>query len=113
MEFLQGKRIADGEGGYQMSDMYHENTMLSTENENLRLRIKSLQETIDAQTQQIAEIKAAAVLGKLGEGKELFTALWLIAFCVVSLYLQSSHYVLRWHWFKFLCRPISSAPYKK
>lgn len=48
--------------------MYHENTMLSTENENLRLRVKSLQETIDAQTQQIAELKATAVLGKLGEG---------------------------------------------
>ena len=64
----QGKRVADGEGGDHMSDMYHENTLLSTENENLRLRVKSLQETIDAQTQQIAELKASTVLEKLGEG---------------------------------------------
>ena len=52
-----------------MSDMFHENTMLNTENENLRLRMKALQETIDSQTQQIAELKASAVLGKLGDGK--------------------------------------------
>jgi len=68
MEYKQGKRVADGEGGDHMSDMYHENTLLSTENENLRLRVKSLQETIDAQTQQIAELKASTVLEKLGEG---------------------------------------------
>ena len=55
-----------------MSDMYHENTLLSTENENLRLRVKSLQETIDAQTQQIAELKASTVLEKLGEGRYTF-----------------------------------------
>ena len=58
-----------------MSDMYHETTMLSTENENLRLRVKSLQETIDAQTQQIAELKASAVLGKLGEGMKCVVVL--------------------------------------
>ncbi len=48
-----------------MSDVYHENTMLNSENENLRLRIKALQQTIDKQTQQISEFKASAVLGKV------------------------------------------------
>ena len=62
-----------------MSDMYHENTMLSAENENLRLRVKSLQETIDAQTQQIAELKATTVLGKIGEGI-------IFLFCVYDIY---------------------------
>ena len=52
-----------------MSDMYHENTLLNTENENLRMRIKALQETIDSQTQQITELKATAVVGKLGDGE--------------------------------------------
>eukprot|EP00795_Rhopilema_esculentum_P012993 gene12993-3761_t len=75
MEYKQGKRVADGDGGDHMSDVFHENTMLNTENENLRLRMKALQETIDSQTQQIAELKASAVLGKLGDGENDVEAL--------------------------------------
>eukprot|EP00794_Sanderia_malayensis_P016767 gene16767-18461_t len=63
LEYKQGKRVADEVGGDHMSDVYHENTMLNSENENLRLRIKALQETINAQTQQISELKASVVLG--------------------------------------------------
>ena len=69
-----------------MSDMYHETTMLTTENENLRLRVKSLQETIDAQTQQIAELKATAVLGKLGEGIIFLYCVYDITSSYISLF---------------------------
>ena len=69
-----------------MSDMYHENTMLSAENENLRLRVKSLQETIDSQTQQIAELKATTVLGKIGEGIIFLFCVYYIDGSYISLF---------------------------
>ena len=51
--------------------MFHENTMLRTENENMRMRMKALQQTIDTQTIQITELKASQALAKIGGGKEI------------------------------------------
>ncbi|XP_064634867.1 kinesin-like protein KIF21A isoform X2 [Lineus longissimus] len=47
MEYKQGRRVVDGDGVETINDMFHENTMLQTENNNLRKRIKAMQETIE------------------------------------------------------------------
>lgn len=38
------------------SDMFHENSMLQTENSNLRVRVKAMQETIDAQRARLTQL---------------------------------------------------------
>ena len=45
---FQGKRLIDTDGVETFNDMFHENTMLQTDNDSLRLRIKAMQETIEA-----------------------------------------------------------------
>lgn len=63
MEYKQGKRLfVDGEES--VNDMYHENTMLQADNNNLRIRLKALQETVEHLTTSNAEILAEKELGK-------------------------------------------------
>lgn len=45
---MQGKRIINEDGTETVNDMYLENTMLQTDVANLRIRLKAMQETIDA-----------------------------------------------------------------
>ncbi|ROT78779.1 putative kinesin-like protein KIF21A isoform X2 [Penaeus vannamei] len=52
MEYQQGKRIVGEDGMEAINDMYHENQMLSTETNNLRTRVKALQETVEVLTQK-------------------------------------------------------------
>ena len=67
MDFIfQGRRVVDSEGGEQTSDLYHENTMLQTENDKLRTRIKSLNETIERLTTRNSEILADKAVLELG-----------------------------------------------
>ncbi|GBM91794.1 Kinesin-like protein KIF21A [Araneus ventricosus] len=56
MEFKQGKRIVREDGVECINDMYHENTMLQSENNSLKTRIKALQETIDRLTSKNAAL---------------------------------------------------------
>lgn len=42
------------DGVEQVNDLFHENTMLQTESDRMRQRIKAMQETIDAQSERIA-----------------------------------------------------------
>ncbi|KAM8862141.1 kinesin-like protein KIF21A isoform 3-T3 [Synchiropus picturatus] len=71
MEYKTGKRLA-GEGGVEsFSDMFHENSMLQTENSNLRVRVKAMQETIDAQRARLTQLisdQANQALARAGEG---------------------------------------------
>ena len=46
------------DGQETTNDMYHENTMMSKENSNLRTRIKAMQETIDVLTAKNAQLLA-------------------------------------------------------
>ncbi|GAB6022342.1 Kinesin-like protein kif21b [Chamberlinius hualienensis] len=63
MEYKQGKRVlVDGEE--TVNDMYHEITMLQTDNNNLRTRLKAMQETIENITANHAELLAEKELGK-------------------------------------------------
>lgn len=53
---LQGKRMSGEDGVESFSDMFHENSMLLTENSNLRVRVKAMQETIDAQRARLTQL---------------------------------------------------------
>ncbi|XP_031796343.1 kinesin-like protein KIF21A isoform X6 [Sarcophilus harrisii] len=73
MEYKTGKRIIDEEGVESINDMFHENAMLQTENNNLRVRIKAMQETVDALRTRITQLvsdQANQILAKAGEGNE-------------------------------------------
>ncbi|XP_054974007.1 kinesin-like protein KIF21A isoform X1 [Sorex araneus] len=73
MEYKTGKRIIDEQGVESINDMFHENAMLQTENSNLRVRIKAMQETMDAlraRVTQLASEQAGQVLARAGEGNE-------------------------------------------
>ncbi|KAM4572799.1 kinesin-like protein KIF21A isoform 3-T3 [Odontesthes bonariensis] len=71
MEYKTGKRMAGEDGVESFSDMFHENSMLQTENSNLRVRVKAMQETIDAQRARLTQLlsdQANQVLARAGEG---------------------------------------------
>nr|XP_034332234.1 kinesin-like protein KIF21B isoform X6 [Crassostrea gigas] len=64
MDFKSGKRKVDEDGVESVNDMFHENTMLQTENDKLRQRIKSMHETIEMLTKRNSDLLAEkAVLG--------------------------------------------------
>lgn len=60
-----------GEDGIEgINDLVHENSMLQTENNNLRVRVKAMQETIDAQRARLTQIlsdQAYQVMAKAGQ----------------------------------------------
>ncbi|XP_074489825.1 kinesin-like protein KIF21A isoform X5 [Sebastes fasciatus] len=71
MEYKTGKRLTGEDGVESFSDMFHENSMLQTENSNLRVRVKAMQETIDAQRGRLTQVlsdQANQVLARAGEG---------------------------------------------
>ncbi|XP_052330682.1 kinesin-like protein KIF21A isoform X4 [Oncorhynchus keta] len=73
MEYRTGKRMVGEDGMESINDMVHENSMLQTENSNLRIRVKAMQETIDAQRARLTQYlsdQANQVLARAGEGSE-------------------------------------------
>uniref|UniRef100_A0A8C9WNG5 Kinesin family member 21A n=1 Tax=Scleropages formosus TaxID=113540 RepID=A0A8C9WNG5_SCLFO len=73
MEYKTGKRLVGEDGAESISDMFHENSMLQMENNNLRVRVKAMQETIDAQKARITQLltdQANQALARAGEGNE-------------------------------------------
>uniref|UniRef100_A0A8C8GE07 Kinesin motor domain-containing protein n=1 Tax=Oncorhynchus tshawytscha TaxID=74940 RepID=A0A8C8GE07_ONCTS len=73
IEYRTGKRMVGEDGMESINDMVHENTMLQTENSNLRIRVKAMQETIDAQRARLTQYlsdQANQVLARAGEGSE-------------------------------------------
>ncbi|XP_070785480.1 kinesin-like protein KIF21A [Enoplosus armatus] len=73
MEYRTGKRMVGEDGMEGINDLVHENSMLQTENNNLRVRVKAMQETIDAQRARLTQIlsdQANQALAKAGEGSE-------------------------------------------
>ncbi|XP_038594438.1 kinesin-like protein KIF21A isoform X2 [Micropterus salmoides] len=73
MEYKTGKRMVGEDGMEGMNDLVHENSMLQTENNNLRVRVKAMQETVDAQRARLTQIlsdQANQALAKAGEGSE-------------------------------------------
>ncbi|XP_023278739.1 kinesin-like protein KIF21A isoform X2 [Seriola lalandi dorsalis] len=73
MEYKTGKRMVGEDGMEGINDLVHENSMLQTENNHLRVRVKAMQETIDAQRARLTQIlsdQANQALAKAGEGNE-------------------------------------------
>ncbi|KAJ8374174.1 hypothetical protein SKAU_G00047540 [Synaphobranchus kaupii] len=73
MEYKTGKRMVGEDGMESINDMFQENSMLQTENNNLRARIKAMQDTIDAQRARLTQLmsdQANQVLARAGEGSE-------------------------------------------
>ena len=64
MEYRQGKRVIGTDGEEGLNDMYHENQMLNKEAQNLRTRVKAMQETIEVLTAKNAQLLAEKELGK-------------------------------------------------
>jgi kinesin family protein 4/21/27 len=55
-EYQQGKRLIDSDGTEKINDMFHENMMLMSEVNNLKTRVKALQETNERLTSRNAEL---------------------------------------------------------
>ncbi|XP_046878815.1 kinesin-like protein KIF21A isoform X3 [Hypomesus transpacificus] len=73
MEYRTGKRTMGEDGMEGMNDLVQENSMLQTENSNLRVRVKAMQETIDAQRARLTQLVSDQVnqtLARAGEGNE-------------------------------------------
>lgn len=65
----QGKRMVGEDGLESINDMFHENSMLQIENNNLRMRVKAMQEAIDAQGARLTQLlseQANQVLSRAG-----------------------------------------------
>lgn len=56
IEYKQGKRTIDAEGNSQITDTFHENSMLLAENKRMQQRIKAMQETINVVTDKNVEL---------------------------------------------------------
>ncbi|KAG7215946.1 hypothetical protein INR49_031542 [Caranx melampygus] len=56
MEYKTGKRMVGEDGMEGINDLVHENSMLQTENNHLRVRVKAMQETIDAQRARLTQV---------------------------------------------------------
>ncbi len=66
LRISQGKRVVDEDGMESINDMFHENTMLQSENNNLRQRIKAMQETVERLTVRNTEVLADRAVASLG-----------------------------------------------
>ena len=64
MEYRQGKRVVGTDGEEGVNDMYHENQMLNKEAQNLRTRVKAMQETIEVLTAKNAQLLVEKELGQ-------------------------------------------------
>lgn len=63
VEYKQGKRIIGEDGTETVNDMFYENNMLQGEINNLRTRVKAMQETIDALTLRNTNLLAEKAMG--------------------------------------------------
>ncbi|KAF5294861.1 hypothetical protein FQA39_LY00345 [Lamprigera yunnana] len=62
-EYKQGKRVIATDGNEIVNDMFYENTMLQNELNNLRTRVKAMQETIDTLTSKNTNLLAEKATG--------------------------------------------------
>ncbi|KAG8518021.1 Kinesin-like protein KIF21B [Galemys pyrenaicus] len=78
MEYKAGKRVIGEDGSEGYSDLLRENAMLQKENGALRLRVKAMQEAIDAINSRVTHLmsqEANLLLAKAGDGNEAIGAL--------------------------------------
>ncbi|XP_074078425.1 kinesin-like protein KIF21B isoform X5 [Macrotis lagotis] len=73
MEYKAGKRVIGEDGSEGYSDLFRENAMLQKENGTLRMRVKAMQEAIDAINNRVTHLmsqEANLLLAKAGDGNE-------------------------------------------
>uniref|UniRef100_A0A8C3UQ17 Kinesin family member 21B n=1 Tax=Catharus ustulatus TaxID=91951 RepID=A0A8C3UQ17_CATUS len=73
MEYKAGKRVIGEDGSEGYSDLFRENAMLQKENNTLRMRVKAMQEAIDAINSRVTYLmsqEANLMLAKAGDGNE-------------------------------------------
>lgn len=71
IEYKQGKRIITNDGTEAVNDMFYENNMLQGEANNLRTRVKAMQDTIDALTHKNTNLLAEKAVGNwIGSGTD-------------------------------------------
>ncbi|XP_069094988.1 kinesin-like protein KIF21B isoform X2 [Pleurodeles waltl] len=73
MEYKAGKRVIGEDGSEGFSDLFHENAMLQKENNTLKMRVKAMQEAIDAINCRVTLLmsqEATHILAKSGGGNE-------------------------------------------
>ncbi|XP_053881274.1 kinesin-like protein KIF21B [Malaclemys terrapin pileata] len=78
MEYKVGKRVIGEDGAEGYSDLFQENAMLQKENATLRMRVKAMQEAIDAINSWVTHLmsqEANLILAKAGDGNEAIGAL--------------------------------------
>ncbi|XP_065259472.1 kinesin-like protein KIF21B [Emys orbicularis] len=78
MEYKAGKRVIGEDGAEGYSDLFQENAMLQKENATLRMRVKAMQEAIDAINSRVTHLmsqEANLILAKAGDGNEAIGAL--------------------------------------
>ena len=105
---FQGKRVLDPDGVEAVNDMFHENTMLQTENNKLRQRIKALQETVDnlsARNTQLLTERDLANLGNMSGGWISEASGLSLQWNIAQICSRSSLQTL----YSELCRSISEA----
>ncbi|BES94937.1 kinesin family member [Nesidiocoris tenuis] len=69
-EYKQGKRIVSEDGVESVNDMFHENTLLQSELDSLRTRVKGMQQTIDSLTVSNIELLTARTMASLNQDGE-------------------------------------------
>ncbi|XP_010829374.1 PREDICTED: kinesin-like protein KIF21B isoform X2 [Bison bison bison] len=81
MEYKAGKRVIGEDGAEGYSDLFRENALLQKENGALRLRVKAMQEAIDAINNRVTQLMSQeanlllAKAGESGDGNEAIGAL--------------------------------------
>lgn len=64
IEYKQGKRIIGEDGNETINDMFYENNMLQSQVNNLRIRVKAMQETIDSLTLKNTNLLSEKAIAK-------------------------------------------------
>ncbi|RZC36044.1 kinesin-like protein KIF21B, partial [Asbolus verrucosus] len=83
VEYKQGKRIIGQDGREMVNDMFYENNMLQGEVNNLRTRVKAMQDTIDSLALKNTNLLAEKAIGVwIGGGSDNDVA------CMVQAYLK-------------------------
>ncbi|KAL3289508.1 hypothetical protein HHI36_022925 [Cryptolaemus montrouzieri] len=83
VEYKQGKRMVGQDGTEMVNDMFYENNMLQIEVNNLKTRVKAMQDTIDSLTLKNTNLLAEKETGAwLGSGNDNDVA------CMLQYYLK-------------------------
>lgn len=66
LEYKQGVRSVDADGNAMVTDTFHENAMLLTDNKRMQQRIKAMQDTIDRLTERNVALVTQQASGEWG-----------------------------------------------